>query len=198
MPETLDLLILDLDGTLCRLDVSWEDVKRRLVTIASIYGVETHGHRRVLGLIEAARRHGTLEAVRAMEQELEDAELAGAQTAAVNESLIEWLDMHPGALPISVVSANCLHATMRALRRCGLDDRVTWVIGRGMARLRPDPQALQILLERHAVRPERALFVADTAADGESAARVGVPFLSVHEVGQRWALPGAVRVMGPV
>ena len=187
----LDLLVLDLDGTVCLLDVPWEDVKRRLVTIAALHGLETSGHRRVLGLLESARRTGPPAAVHALEAELAESELEGARRCLVNAALVEWVAGLPSSLPVAVLSLNSSTAVETALSRAGLAGRVTEVVGRGGARPKPDPHGLELLLAAYRAPADRTMMVGDTEADRGCAAAARVPFLDVAAIGVDWVDPGA-------
>jgi phosphoglycolate phosphatase-like HAD superfamily hydrolase len=183
-----DLVVLDLDGTICRLDVAWEDVKRELVIIAARHGLDTSGHRRVMPLIHEARRHGSLAAVREMERSLELAELAGASTCLVNEELVGWVEELPSAVPVAVLSLNCLGSVERALRRAGLEWRISDIVAReNVDRPKPDPEGLQLLLERHVARASRSLLVGDAETDRACANAAGVEFRHVREIGVLWS-----------
>jgi len=185
-----DLVVLDLDGTICLLDVTWEDVKRQLVLIASMHGLDTSGHRRVLPLLHAARASGSLDAVREMETFLEQAELVGALSCLVNESVIGWLEELPASVPVAVLSLNCLRAVERALQQAGLQWRISDIVAReNVDRPKPDPQGLQILLERHAAEATRALFIGDSRIDRACASAAGVAFRHVGELGIVWIDP---------
>jgi phosphoglycolate phosphatase-like HAD superfamily hydrolase len=186
----LELVVLDLDGTACLLDIAWEDVKRRLVTIAALHGLRTAGHRRVLGLLETARRAGNPAALAALEAELEESELEGARTCLVNAALVGWVAALPDRLPLGVLSLNASSAVETALARAGLRSRVATVIGRGGARPKPDPEGLELLLSRHGAAAGRTLMVGDSDADRGCAAGAGVAFLGVEAIGVEWIDPG--------
>jgi phosphoglycolate phosphatase len=186
----LDLVVIDLDGTLCRLDVMWEDVKRELVLIASMHGLDTSGHRRVLPLLHSARTRGALDAVREMETFLELAEVEGAATCLVNQRLVAWLEELPASVPVGVLSLNSARSVEHALERAELEWRVSDVVAReNVDRPKPDPQGLEILLERHVAQADRSLFIGDTDVDAACARAAGVPFRAVDEIGVAWIDP---------
>jgi phosphoglycolate phosphatase len=178
-----DLVVLDLDGTVCRLDVAWQEVKRELAGIAAAHGLAASEQTRVLDLFEEARRLGSSDAVHAIERALARAEIAGTTTCTVNDDLVAWVRQLPSQTPVAVLSLNCVEAVWRALRRAGLDGRVAEIIGReDVAARKPDPEGLQLLLDRHSARPERSLFIGDSDFDFECARRADVPSLDVREL----------------
>jgi len=185
-----DLVVLDLDGTVCLLDVTWEDVKRQLVLIASAHGLDTSGHRRVLQLLHSARASGSLQAVREMEAFLEQAEVAGARACLVNEPVVAWIGQLPSSVPVAVLSLNGAQAVERALVHAGLSWRISDVVAReNVDRPKPDPQGLRILLQRHVAEAARSLFVGDSEIDRECADAAGVAFRHVEELGVVWVDP---------
>jgi phosphoglycolate phosphatase len=185
------LVVLDLDGTVCRLDVDWGALRARLAAIAARAGILPAGHHcGVLAIVEAAHRSGHAFVARELEWTLGAAELAGAGRCEVNEALLEWLGREAAAAELSVLSLNSPAAVERALARAGLGRRMGWVVGRGDARPKPDPQGLELLLARHGVDAGDALFVGDSVSDQACASSAGVRFRHVSELGIRWYRPG--------
>jgi phosphoglycolate phosphatase-like HAD superfamily hydrolase len=149
----------------------------------------------VLPLLQRARELGSLELVRQVESVLERAELAGALRCDVNAELVAWLRGLCYATPVAILSLNAVSAVERALTRAGVYGRISDVVAReNVDRFKPDPQGLDILLERHRARPERSLFVGDSHRDAECAATAGVPYRDVREIGVSWVDPLTVCV----
>jgi phosphoglycolate phosphatase len=188
MPSALDVVVLDLDNTLVKLDVDWPALYERLATLARAAGVEP-GNGGIRDLVDGPRLPAT-EALRTqLHQVLTETELAGA-AGPRNEALVEWLDRHGAAKPVSILSLNSRLAALRALEWNGLSGRVSHVIGReDVLRGKPDPEGMRILAERHGVSPERMLFVGDAETDRQCAERAGARFLHVEEVGVEWRSP---------
>jgi phosphoglycolate phosphatase len=180
-----DVVVVDLDNTLVSLDVDWDAVRERLAGVAERAEVlvEEHG---IWPLMEAARQPGREPLLAEMEQIVKEAELAGARGPR-NQALVEWLDGEAAGKPVSVLSLNSRHAVERALEAHGLEARVAHVVGReDVRRVKPDPQGMLVLAERHGVEPAQILFVGDKDGDRECAERAGTAFMHVESIGVDW------------
>ncbi|MEA2426375.1 MAG: phosphoglycolate phosphatase [Thermoleophilaceae bacterium] len=180
-----DVVVVDLDNTLVKLEVDWDAVRERLAQIAERAEVlvERHG---IWPLMEAARQPGREPLLAEMERIVTEAELAGARGPR-NQALVDWLDRNAAGTPLSVLSLNSRHAVQRALEAHGLDGRVEHVVGReDVRRVKPDPQGMLVLAERHGVEPGRILFVGDKDGDRECAEAAGTEFVHVEEIGVDW------------
>jgi phosphoglycolate phosphatase-like HAD superfamily hydrolase len=180
-----EVLVVDLDNTLVSLEVDWDAVKERLERLAEAVGadVEDEG---IWPLMEAAQQPGRDSLLAEMEQVVTEAELAGAHGPR-NEALIRWLDENGGGRPVSVLSLNSRAAVARALELNGLAERIAEVVARDdVRRVKPDPEGMLLLAERHDVDPGAILFVGDKDGDRECAEAAGTAFLHVEEVGVEW------------
>jgi phosphoglycolate phosphatase len=179
------VVVVDLDNTLCKLDVDWGSVKEGLERLAAAAGVEVDDVG-IWPLMEAAQQPGREPLLADMERLVTDAELAGARGCPHNEALVEWIAREAGGR-VSVLSINSRHAVERALEGNGLGERVIHIVGReDVRRIKPDPEGMLVLAERHGVDPEEMLFVGDKDGDRECAERAGTRFLHVEEVGVSW------------
>jgi phosphoglycolate phosphatase len=185
----VEVVVLDLDNTLVKLDVDWGALRERLAELAQAAGVET-GDPGIRPLLNGARLPG-MEALREeMEQVLTDAEVAGAG-GPLNAALMDWLDRFHDGTPLSVLSLNSRVAVRRALAVHGLDARVAHIVGReDVVRGKPDPEGLRALAERHGVEAGRMLLVGDAETDRLAAERAGAAFVHVEEIGVEWRAPG--------
>jgi phosphoglycolate phosphatase len=185
-----EVVVLDLDNTLVKLEVDWAALQKRLAALARAAGVETRGGG-IRALMDGALLPG-MEQLRAdMEQVLTEAEVAGA-AGPRNEALIEWLDRDVAATPVSILSLNSRRAVLRALMWHGLAERVAHVVGReDVLRGKPDPEGMRILAERHGVELTRMLLVGDAVTDRLAAERAGARFLHVEAIGVEWRRPGS-------
>jgi phosphoglycolate phosphatase len=180
-----DVVVVDLDNTLVKLEVDWDALRERLAEVAARAEVlvERHG---IWPLMEAARQPGREPLLAEMERIVTEAELAGAHGPR-NQALVAWLDDEAAGTPLSVLSLNSRRAVQRALEAHGLDGRVEHVVGReDVRRVKPDPQGMLVLAERHGVEPGRILFVGDKDGDRECAERAGTEFMHVEEIGVDW------------
>src|SRR3954469_4674052 len=99
------VVVVDLDNTLCKLQVDWGEVKAGLDRLAERAGadVEDEG---IWPLMEAAQQPGREPLLAEMEQLVTEAELAGAAGCPSNAALVEWLGNEAGDRPVSVLSLN--------------------------------------------------------------------------------------------
>src|SRR5205085_7101284 len=103
-------------------------------------------------LMEAAQQPGREPLLADMERLVTEAELAGAHGPR-NQALVDWIERDQR--PVSVLSLNSQAAVRRALAFHGLDERVTHVVRRDdVRRVKPDPEGMHLLAERHGVAPD--------------------------------------------
>jgi phosphoglycolate phosphatase len=180
------LLVLDLDNTLCKLQVDWGAVKERLEQLAAAAGVDV-GDVGIWPLMEAAQQPGREALLDDMEELVTAAELEGASGCPHNEALVEWIEREHGGQRFSVLSLNSRAAVERALGDNGLTELVSHIVGReDVRRIKPDPEGMLILAERNGVEPGGMLLVGDKDGDRECAEGAGARFLHVEEVGVSW------------
>jgi phosphoglycolate phosphatase-like HAD superfamily hydrolase len=179
-----EVVVVDLDNTLCKLEVDWGAVKAGLERLAEAAGadVEDEG---IWPLMEAAQQPGREPLLADMERLVTEAELAGAGGPR-NQALVNWLEQD--GRPVSVLSLNSEAAVKRALSSHGLDERVSHVVARDhVRRVKPDPEGMLILARRQGVEPASILFIGDKDGDRECAEQAGTGFLHVEEIGVDWA-----------
>jgi phosphoglycolate phosphatase-like HAD superfamily hydrolase len=164
-----EVVVVDLDNTLCKLEVDWREVKAGLERLAEQAGadVEDEG---IWPLMEAAQQPGREPLLAEMEKLVTEAELAGAAACPRNVALVEWLDREHRDKPVSVLSLNSKRAVERALAHNGLRERVMHITARDdVRRVKPDPEGMKLLAERHGVEPGAILFIGDKDGDEECA-----------------------------
>src|SRR4051794_7705679 len=180
------VVVLDLDNTLCSLQVDWGAVKQGLERLAEDAGAEVDDVG-IWPLMEAAQQPGREALLAEMEELVTTAELEGASGCPYNEALVDWVERQDASRPVSVLSLNSRRAVQRALDDNGLAHMVAHIVGReDVRRIKPDPEGLLVLAERHGVEPKEMLLVGDKDGDRECAERAGARFLHVEEVGVSW------------
>jgi phosphoglycolate phosphatase len=178
-----EVVVVDLDNTLCKLEVDWGEVKAGLERLAEQAGADAEDEG-IWPLMEAAQQPGREPLLADMERLVTEAELAGAH-GPLNHALVEWLER--SGRPVSVLSLNSRAAVESALSFHGLDDRVSHVVARDhVRRVKPDPEGMLLLAERHGVEPGAILFIGDKDGDRECAEKAGTGFLHVEEIGVDW------------
>ncbi|MFB6280760.1 MAG: HAD family hydrolase [Haloferacaceae archaeon] len=165
-----DAVVFDLDGTLVRLVVDWDDVAAAVAEALAAAGVDADG-RDLWAMLDLADETGHRAAV---EDVIAARERAGARRSV---RLPAADDLAALDRPAAVCSLNAESAVRVALSAHGLSDRVGAVVGRDSVPARkPDPEPLLAALDSLGVAPGRALFVGDSARDAEAAERAGVAF----------------------
>lgn len=189
LPELLELVVIDLDGTACLLDVPWRDVESELEALARGHGLPSGDRRSALTLIHEARAHDP-RAASILERRLASLELDGAAGCRVNLDLLAWLDGLPRSVPVAVLSLNARAAVRLAVERAGLSWRVSAVVAReDVERYKPDPEGLELLLDGHGAAPERTVMVGDSVGDCLCAAAARTCFIPVSAIGVAWGAP---------
>ena len=181
-----EVVVVDLDNTLCKLEVDWGEVKAGLERLAEQAGADVDDEG-IWPLMEAAQQPGRVPLLAEMEKLVTEAELAGAAACPRNVALVEWLDREHRDKPLSVLSLNSKRAVERALADNGLRERVMHIAARDdVRRIKPDPEGMLLLAERHGVEPGAILFIGDKDGDEECAENAGTRFLHVEEIGVDW------------
>jgi len=164
-----EAVVYDLDGTLVRLAVDWDEVTTDAASVLSARGVDTDGMDLwdILERADAEGLRGTVEST------IADHEREGARTSR----RLRLATALTGELPVAVCSLNCEAACRIALEIHGLDSHVDAIVGRDTVDgHKPDPEPLLAAVRGLSVAPERALFVGDSERDEVTARRAGVPF----------------------
>ncbi|MCL6441295.1 MAG: HAD-IA family hydrolase [Thermoleophilum sp.] len=192
LPDGTELVVLDLDGTLARLDVDWAQLRklanergRALLGAAAPVGV--------LATLRALAARGHRAAACELEAVVAQRERAAAARCALNAALCAWLEREAAGLPLAVLTLNDAAAARTALARAGLEDRVVAVVGRGDAPSKPDPTGLFAIVDSVGSRPERALLIGDSEVDAECAFAAGARFRWVEEIGCAWTCGDLLR-----
>ncbi|WP_135824355.1 HAD family hydrolase [Halorussus ruber] len=168
--DELAAVVYDLDGTLVRLDVDWEELEARLEALLEREGVDTGPHS-AWNLLDAAEEAGVGDEA---DELIAEAERGGAADSW-RLDLADALADHE--VPVGVCSLNHESAVRIALDRHDLTEHVESVVGRGtVPERKPHPRALLAAIEELGVEPENVLFVGDSASDEETAERAGTKF----------------------
>lgn len=187
--EDLDAIVYDLDGTLVRLAVDWEQVATDVDRVlrsrdcdppaglwAMLEFAEVQGYRALVEeTIGSHERKGARESDRlALADRVGDERFADGANASETER---------ERRPIGVCSLNCEAACRIALDTHDLADRVETVVGRdSVATYKPDPEPLLTVVETLDAVPERTLFVGDSERDERTAKRARTGFVYVSDL----------------
>ncbi len=188
MSARAKLVVLDLDGTLARLDVDWASLHAIARAWARAAGVAV-ARPGVLSTIEALRAAGQPPAAAAaswLDALVALHEREAAARCPLNAALLEWLREQQPQAGLAVLTLNGRAAARTALARAGLAGRVAVIVARGEAPAKPAAHGLVRILESVDCTPDRALLVGDSAVDAACARSAGVPFVPVQALGVRW------------
>lgn len=168
-----DAVVYDLDNTLVRLVVDWEEVASDVAAALRERDVEPPDD--LWTMLEHADEAGHRDAVEAA---IADHEWTGARSS----ELLDAADLLPHDIPVAVCSLNCEKACHLALERHELDGHVTAVVGRDSGPWeKPEPEPLLEAIDALDAEPARTLFVGDSERDEQTAKNAGVPFCYVSE-----------------
>jgi phosphoglycolate phosphatase len=169
-----DAIVYDLDGTLVRLDVDWDEVRARAAAMYDARDID-HGGTDLWTLLERAGEHGFRDH---LHDTIAEFEREGARSAA----RLPLADDLPQGVPVGVCSLNAEAACQIALELHGLDPHVDALVGRDtVENVKPHPEPLLEAVDRIGARPESTLFVGDSDSDGEAARRAGTGFQYVRD-----------------
>lgn len=169
-----EAVVYDLDGTLARLAVDWEQVREDVASTLRARDVEAE-EMSLWDLLEHA--HGS-----PLEQAVEDVIGEHERDGARRSERLSLADELPLDVQVGVCSLNCESACRIALEMHGLDRHVETIVGRDtVATYKPDPEPLLHAIEGLDTDPTEALFVGDSESDELTADRAGVEFQYVSE-----------------
>jgi len=172
-------VVYDLDGTLARLRVDWEECARAVVAEYRQAGVDM-ADADLWTMLEAADAYGIGDRVEGV---VADHERAGARRA---ERLPRAAELRERSVPVGVCSLNCEDACRIALRRHDLLVDVDALVGRDtVPERKPSPAPLLATLDRldDSLSPTEVLFVGDSDRDEETARRARANFEWAYDDG---------------
>jgi phosphoglycolate phosphatase-like HAD superfamily hydrolase len=180
------LVILDLDGTLVRLDVDWARIRERVATTLAQRGLRpAHG---IIATLAALDASGEFDAAQACRSIVTSAEVDAASCAMVNGALVDWLWTAAADAALAVLTRNDRAAALTAMTRIGLGTRLppTSVIGRDDAPPKPSPDGVLRLMLRHGLSPPECVMVGDSTLDVMCGERAGIRTIHVEAIGVDW------------
>lgn len=172
--ERYEAVVYDLDGTLVRLDVDWNEVRSDVAAKLRARNVEVEGAS-LWKLFEQGQEEG-LDPI--VERTIAEHEREGARTS----DLLEIADELPLDVPTGVCSLNSEAACRIALEIHGLDGYVDAIVGRDTVETyKPDPEPLLYSIRTLSASPDGTLFVGDSERDEKAARRADVDFQYVSD-----------------
>ena len=167
-------VVYDLDGTLVRLNVDWDQAEVDVAARFRQQGIDPDGHD-LWDLLDRAYSEG-FDSL--LERTLSEHEREGARSS----DLLPAAAALPLSVPTAVCSLNCEAACRIALETHGLDRDVDAIVGRDTVdTYKPHPEPLLEAVRRLATPPEQTLFVGDSERDALTAERAGIDFRHVND-----------------
>lgn len=172
--DEYETVVYDLDGTLVRLNVDWDQARADTALALREHGLDDNGQT-LWELFERGADEGFVDLV---EQELAAHEREGARTSL----RLDAANALPHDVPTGVCSLNCEEACRLALNQHGLTDHIEAVVGRdSVSSKKPDPEPLLRTVDLLGGSPPDTLFVGDSERDEMTADRAGVAFRYVED-----------------
>lgn len=174
IPEDIETVVYDLDGTLVRLVVDWPALEAKIADVLREAGVDPSGLD-AWTMLDAAEDVGIGSEV--------EAKIAAAERDGADDARrLAFADEIDRERPIGVCSLNCEDACRIALEKHDLAERMGCVVGRdSVAERKPAPEPLVAAIDALDGTPERTLFIGDSASDEVTAERAGVRFSYVGD-----------------
>lgn len=173
-------VLFDLDETLLKLPINYDELRRRLRECASRLGVECDFRQIIEGIEEVSRTLG--EEFRRMCYEIvESYELEAAEKPILESDATQLLERLKNAgLKVGVVSRNSRKCVTMSLEKTGLSRYIDVVIGREDApKTKPNPEPIIRALELLGVKAEEAVYIGDHPYDLTAASAAGVRFIAL-------------------
>ncbi|MFB6118938.1 HAD family hydrolase [Halosegnis sp.] len=168
-------VVYDLDGTVVRLTVDWDIVRRDVAAMLDGQDVTVDPEADLWGLFRRAREAGLLA----------DAEriISAHERAGARESeRLACADLLARDAPTAVCSLNSTGACHIALGSHRLREHVPVVVGRDAGPWeKPEPEPLLAAIDGLGADPAETTFVGDGERDERTAERAGVEFVYVSE-----------------
>lgn len=173
MVDSYDAVVYDLDGTVVRLAIDWEETAEQIRPIIRQHGGDADADD-ALDFLPIADEIGATEAI---EPHLSSAERDGARQS---ERLPVMDELVESTVPVGICSLNCEAACRDALDAHGISNDVGAIVGRdSVTERKPHPEPLLAVINELGAAPERTLFIGDSDSDEVTARRVGTEFRRV-------------------
>jgi len=187
----VNAVVFDLDGTLIKSKIDYEEMRRRVTNVLIESGIppeKLSKSGRIWELMkggeELQRESGlSLDSIRNVRQRITEAlnsvELESVEKVKPTPHALEVLEKLRGrGLSIGVAIRSCNAYATRALELTGLTSYVNVLFARDdMEYPKPDPRHLFQVVEALRASPHSVVFIGDTTTDLETANEAGIKFI---------------------
>lgn len=171
-----DLIVFDFDGTIARLSVDWDGMKREL---AFELGRPFDPLAKGLAALRTAGDTRSIDAYWNIVRRFEWGDPAGL---AGNHAVIELLRAAHPERRVAICSSNARSTVERGLTRLKVSDCVDFIVGGDdVTMAKPHPEGLETILARLDADRRRTLFIGDSEVDFEAGTAAGVRTILVNE-----------------
>lgn len=161
-------IIFDLDGTIFHLKIDWETVKTKLNQLLG---------EKNLNFDQIARKLSESENQKAAEY-LEQAEIQGVTAGIETSNASNVLRDLNENYQLAVVTRNSRHAAQKVIDKYNLSNVL--IVGReDVKKLKPHPEAIELVLRKHNLNKEEVIVVGDTLHDLLAARHLGIKCIIV-------------------
>ena len=180
------LVIFDLDGTLIQSNIQYEEIRKRLKYMLREYLSEQDYKEilekkiSILELIELIERFSQDEEKSKNALKIvEDFEFKGYKDAYVFPETYEVLKrLKKMGINIAILTNNSRNLTSYALKHYNLSEFIDAVVTRDdIEKRKPDPEGLNMLIEKFGVDKNECIFIGDAWLDAEAANNAQIKFI---------------------
>ncbi len=181
-PSTIDTVIFDFDGTLARLNIDFEQMRREVASLIDRWGVDSRSlqNRFVLEIIAEVQtllgkysgNHAALftrEAFRI----IEEIEVEAAQSGSLFDGTKGLLTgLRKASLQAGIITRNCDKAVRTVFP--DIRDYCPVIVSRNdVRRVKPHPEQINLALSRLSAKPGRCIMIGDHPIDIETGKNAG-------------------------
>lgn len=181
-PSVIDTVIFDFDGTLARLNIDFEQMRREVASLIERRGVDSRSlqNRFVLEMIDEVHdqlavnsKDGAASFRKKAYRIIEDIEVEAARNGALFDGTKELLTgLRKASLQAGIITRNCEKAVRTVFP--DIHDYCPVVVCRNdVRRVKPHPEQINLALSRLGGAPGRSIMIGDHPIDIETGKNAG-------------------------
>ncbi|MBD3210485.1 HAD hydrolase-like protein [Candidatus Micrarchaeota archaeon] len=183
----IKLVIFDLDSTMVKLEVPWDQLKEEAIQMAREYGIDVDGSLPMMEVSNLLDEYPDAKEPLYHLFKRYEARCVEGEAYYVYPGIRELVhDLKEKGYQLAVASANCQSTVEEVLQAAGLLDSFDAALGREKAgRNKPSPSQLNNILGELNAAKESTLMVGDSRYDEGAAEAAGVKFFNISGHGNR-------------